>query len=70
MLQKVINKSIDEIKDILQNYQNMINEHEYNANLLEELNVYNEIYMQPNRKNCALLPARALLNAIEKYQGV
>ncbi len=70
MLQKVINKSIDEIKDILQNYQNMINEQEYNDNLLEELNVYNEIYLQPNRKNCAMLPAKALLNAIEQYKGV
>lgn len=70
MLQKVINKSIDEIKIILQNYQNMIDEKKYNEDLLEELNVYNEIYLQPNRKNCALLPVKALLNAIEQYKGV
>ena len=44
----------------------MINEKEYNKELLGELNVYDEIYMQPNRKTCALLPS----NAIEKIVGM
>ena len=34
----------------------MINEKEYDEGVLKELNVYNEIYKQPNRKKCALLP--------------
>ena len=40
----------------------MINEKEYDKELLGELNVYDEIYMQPNRKTCALLPSKAVIN--------
>ena len=54
------------VKEILTHYKNMINEKEYDEELLGELNVYNEIYKQPNRKNCALLPEKA----IEKLLGV
>ena len=38
----------------------MINEEEYDAEVLGELNVYDEICKQPNRKNCALLPSVAI----------
>jgi NifU-like protein involved in Fe-S cluster formation len=34
----------------------MINEQPYDANVLGEAIVYDEIYKQPNRKKCALLP--------------
>ena len=43
----------------------MIDNEDYDEELLGELNVYNEIYKQPNRKNCALLPSVA----IEKLIG-
>lgn len=68
MLRKIIGKTIDEVKEIINNYDNMINEKEYNSNLLEELNVYDEIYLKPNRKNCALLPSNAIRRAIEIYE--
>ncbi|MBR5370085.1 MAG: SUF system NifU family Fe-S cluster assembly protein [Bacilli bacterium] len=62
MIKSFIGKSVDEVKTILENYINMINEKEYNKDILGELNVYDEISKQPNRKNCALLP----MNAVEK----
>ena len=62
MIKSFIGKSVDEVKSILENYINMINEKEYDSSLLGELNVYDEISKQPNRKNCALLP----MNAVEK----
>ena len=34
----------------------MINEEEYNAEILEDAIVYSDIAKQPNRKKCALLP--------------
>ena len=34
----------------------MIHEEKYDEEVLEELLAYNEIYLQPNRKKCALLP--------------
>lgn len=60
MIRSLIGKSIEEAKELLINYKNMINEKEYDEELLGELIVYDEIYKQPNRKNCALLPSVAI----------
>lgn len=60
MIRSLIGKSVEESKKILVNYKNMINEEEYDKELLGELNVYDEIYKQPNRKTCALLPSKAI----------
>lgn len=58
LIRTLIGKSVVEVRKILDNYQKMINEEEYDKDLLGELNVYDEI--QPNRKNCALLPSVAI----------
>lgn len=68
MIKKIIGKTIKDAEEIITNYQNMINEKEYNKELLGELNVYDEIYLQPNRKNCALLPSKAIINIIKIYE--
>lgn len=60
MINSLIGKNILEVKKILSNYQAMINEEEYDAGVLGELVVYDEICKQPNRKNCALLPSVAI----------
>ena len=66
MIKSLIGKTKEEVLNILENYENMINEKKYDSNILGELNVYNEIYMQPNRKNCALLPFNSLKKIIDK----
>ena len=68
LIHELIGKKIEEAKKILVNYQNMINELEYDENLLGELVVYDEIYMQPNRKKCALLPSDAIDKIIKKLE--
>ena len=65
MIRSLIGKSVEDARKILTNYSNMINEKEYDEELLGELAVYDEICKQPNRKNCALLPE----NAIDKMLG-
>ena len=60
MIRSLIGKNVDEVKKILTNYKNMINEEKYDSELLGELNVYDQICKQPNRKNCALLPSVAI----------
>lgn len=65
MIRSLLGKSIEEVKEILANYKNMINEVDYNAELLGELNVYDEICKQPNRKGCALIPSRAIDELLE-----
>lgn len=68
MLRKLIGKTVEEVKTLLRNYQNMINEKPYDENLLGELIVYDEIYLQPNRKNCALLPGKAIERLIRNLE--
>lgn len=65
LIKNIIGKTSKEAKEILINYKKMIDNEDYDEDLLGELNVYNEIYKQPNRKNCALLPSVA----IEKLIG-
>ena len=68
MIKMLIGKDIDYANNLMDNYYNMIDEKEYNSNLLGELNAYEEIYMQPNRKKCAIFPFETLKKAIMKYK--
>lgn len=66
MIKSLIGKNKEEILELLENYENMIDEKEYDSDILGELVVYNEIYRQPNRKKCALLPFESLKQIIDK----
>lgn len=66
IIRSLIGKRLTEAEKIINNYKNMINEKDYDKELLGELNVYDEIYMQPNRKKCALLPSNAIEKILEK----
>ena len=68
MIKSLMGKTIDEAKVIINNYYNMIEEREYDQALLGELNVYDEIYKQSNRKKCATLPFDTLNKAIKVYE--
>ena len=68
MIKSFIGKSVEEVKNILENYVAMIEEKEYNSELLGELNVYDEISKQPNRKNCALLSMQAVEKMLENLK--
>ena len=65
MIRSLIGKKIEEVEVIIDNYRKMINEEEYDSEVLGELNVYDEICKQPNRKNCALLPSVAIREMLE-----
>ena len=66
LLRKIIGKKVDEVKTLLENYENMIQEEPYNEALLEELLAYQDIHLQPNRKTCALLPANAIRTILKQ----
>ena len=68
MIKKLIGKTIDEAKELMNNYYNMIEEKDYDQEKLGELNAYDEIYKQPNRKKCAIFPFETLKKAIEKHK--
>lgn len=56
MIDTLIGKTIEEARNIYSNFNNMVDEKTYDDNVLEQAVVYDDIYKQPNRKKCALLP--------------
>ena len=65
-IDKLIGKTKKEALEIINNYEKMINEEEYDKDLLEELNAYEDIYKQPARKKCATLAILGIKDLIEK----
>lgn len=57
-------KSLDEAIEIIKNYGNMIEEKEYNGDILEEAIVYDDVSKQPSRKTCATLTWYGLYNKL------
>ncbi|MFA5408055.1 MAG: SUF system NifU family Fe-S cluster assembly protein [Bacilli bacterium] len=68
MIKTLLHKTIDEALDIINEYEKMIDEQAYDADILGEMIVYDEIYKQPNRKKCALLPAKGLKKVLEAHK--
>lgn len=66
MINTLINKTKQEALNIIENFENMIEEKSYNKKELKECIVYDEIYKQPNRKKCALLPFQAIKQVLLK----
>ena len=65
MTKELKGKSLDEAEVIVDNFKRMINELPYDEEKLGELNIYNEVYKQPSRKRCALLPMEAISKIID-----
>ena len=64
MTNLLIGKSIDEALEIIKNFDNMIEEKEYNKDLLEEAIVYDDVSKQPSRKKCASLSWHGLYDKL------
>ena len=65
-ISKLIGKTKEEAINIIENYEKMINEEEYDETLLEELMAYEDIYKQPARKKCATLGILGIKDLINK----
>lgn len=65
-INKLIGKTKQEALNIIENYEKMINEEEYDEELLEELTAYEDIYKQPSRKKCATLGILGIKELINK----
>lgn len=68
MVETLIGKTVEEAKEIINNFLNMIDEKEYNEELLESAIVYDDTYKQPNRKKCVLLPWWGLEKIIKELE--
>ena len=65
MLKSIIGKTVKDALIFTDHFEKMINEETYNAELLAEALVYDEIYKQASRKTCAILPYEALKKALK-----
>ena len=60
------NKTVDEATNIINNYMNMIDEKEYDEELLEEAGAFKNTYKQANRIKCATIGWRGVQELLEK----
>ena len=67
MIQTLIGKTVEEALKICSEFENMIEEKEYQEDLLEDAVVYDDIAKQPNRKKCALLSWWGIRETLEQY---
>ena len=66
MIHNLIGKTVADAIKYMEEFDNMVNEKEYDKDYLNEAIVYDEIYKQANRKHCALLPYLGIKKALEK----
>jgi len=69
MIETLIGKKISDALGIINNFENMIEEKEYDSNLIGMGVVYSDIAKQPNRKNCALLTWRGAKDIIKESRN-
>ncbi|MBR4462296.1 MAG: SUF system NifU family Fe-S cluster assembly protein [Erysipelotrichaceae bacterium] len=51
----LIGKKVEEAEEIIRNYLNMIDNKDYDPEILEEANVFQNVYKQANRIKCATI---------------
>lgn len=68
MLKNLIEKNLDEIIAYINNFENMIEEQDYDEDALKEGIAFSEIYKQANRKTCVILPYLGIKKAINQYK--
>lgn len=69
MIENLIGKTVEEAKEIIRNFENMINEKEYDEEKLGNALVYSDIYKQNSRKSCAYLPYRGIKEILDKKES-
>ncbi len=62
----LINKETSIALKIIENYENMLLEKEYDENILEDLSIFEDIKKQPNRINCASIAPSTIKKIIEE----
>ena len=67
MLKNIIGKSVSDAIKYIENFMNMVDEDEYDEELLSEGIAFNEIYKQQNRKTCVTLPYTGIIKILKEY---
>ncbi len=68
MTKELSGKTIKEATEIVNNFEKMIDEKDYDKNKIGEAIVYEDISKQPNRKKCALLAWWGIEKGINEHK--
>ena len=69
MINNLIGKTIDEVEEYVKNFENMVDDKEYDETKLNEAVVFDEIHKQANRKHCAVLPYLGIEKALKDIKN-
>ena len=69
MTELVVDKSVDEAETIVDNYFSMIDQKDYDEDVLEEAVAFQGVGKQANRINCATIGWKALKELLEESEG-
>ena len=65
----LIGKSLSEAKEIISDYLNMVDNKEYDRDILGEANAFKNVYKQANRIKCATIGWTAAKELIEESEN-
>ena len=65
----LIGKNITEANEIIDNYMNMIENKEYDSDILEEAVAFKNVYKQANRIKCATIGWKAVKEILEESEN-
>ncbi len=68
MCDLLINKTLSDAKEIINEYYNMIDEKPFNEEVLEEANAFDTLYQQANRIKCGTIGIHAIEDLIKEYE--
>lgn len=68
MIDTLIGKKVEDAIKIYENFSAMIEELPYDEDILEQAAVYDDVYKQPSRKKCALLPWWGFEKIVNQYR--
>ena len=68
MCDLVLNKSLTQAKEIINEYYKMVDEKSFNEDLLEEANAFDTLYQQANRIKCGTIGIHAIEDLIKEYE--
>lgn len=69
MIKELIGKTTEEALKMIKNFENMVEEEEYDKEILSEALVFDDIFKQKSRKTCATLPYVGIKKALNEYRN-
>jgi len=68
MIKNMIGMNIDDAISYINNFENMIDDKEYDDNHFNDAVVFDETYKQGSRHTCVTLPYRGIRKILERYK--